>query len=194
MVDSLENYRKQKVLAEKKRKRKIMVDRLLSTKIGYYSLSALLLGVLFVCLATFFQFKCNIYNYLNIGSDNTVCSSMDIIKGMHNKSYSEELLATPNNTNFCDGVSYVDYDDVKLYLEMSDKLMDLLNLAIKGDSVKYYELYLDAHAKNYKRREFFKEKIFKCFGGDKAIILAGEVGRRNTFIHKKMKELKNLAN
>ena len=178
-------------IASNRINRQNIIEKITASKLGNLSLSFVFFISLIVIVTAFSQFKCTIYSIFNYES--TVCSSVDLINDIYADDFADGLVETDAVTNLCTGVEYVDYEDVNEYLKMLRSEMQFLDNAISTSHQKYAENYSVADKMSAERKEFFNEKIAKCFGGDDGRKLVREVARMQRFVEEKKKALYDLA-
>lgn len=166
-----------------------LLNKITRTNVGAYSLSFVIFGFLIVGLVIFSQFKCNLYAF--VGSESAVCNSADLVDDIYESDTSEGLRETDANTHLCNGIDYVDYEDLEEYFDMLRSEIAILDDAIKGSPQNYNRNYIRFIEMRKTSRVFFNEKIAKCFLGE-GKILALEVDRMHNYIDDKAKTLRDL--
>ena len=167
------------------------LERFGVSKLGRHGFSVPLVFCLIAPFVIFSHFKCDIYFLL--GFESSICSSIDLVDEIYKDNASDGLSETDAKTNVCTSFDYVDYADVEEYLGMLRQENAFLESAI-SDSVQEYRRSYDTYLELAdKRLAYFKEKIEKCFGGDRGEVLSLEVARMNNYVHEKSTILYDLA-
>jgi hypothetical protein len=166
------------------------LKKITTIRVGGYNLSSLLVFSIIALLVAISHFKCSVYMLL--GVESSVCISVALVDEIYNDDAAEGLRQTDASNDICSGFDYVIYSDVEKYLGMLRREIELLEHAIHGSPQEYQQEYRAYQLMWKIHRDFFDDKIDKCFGGDDGSKLSLEVSRMHNFIAEKADTLYDL--